>query len=496
MSDFDWAVAGRTLAGFGGKPITLYVPKTGLAFFDVLRLYGAIELYIGLRENVEIHDKGIEWEVNGQAREQRMVSKPEKAVKLLEPKKPPKQGWLLKLKDALQNRAAWPTEPQRQATHTPLKNPDSVFKNGVRDQAVCSYNGLKSGGGERSRVPLADALLAFAGQKRTENVAKIYFLPVFEGRIDLSKVISPLRVSLGTPNALCAQVLMLLALKTSLFAEGYEDRLSAVVYNTNFAPQQGFIYSGAIKIKSTAIGKIKSSQLVNDTYRIFRALIDEAWTRGPRRRWQSTPFTPDALAIAYWLMQPVPKHLSSMITSQERLRRGIERGERYIRPATLFDEKDQNYVKEVFNMCYGNWQGDHEAVRKFARAVASAIKWARGRDEHGKWLEDSEQRKNWYNEVVMLRSAPSAKAFTERAMILIEQGHREHGQIGTAHRQEDFDPKALLVSMGKDRTSFEAFRDLFRMYLIQESTYKGKFVLEADTAEVGAEEEPIAGGAE
>ena len=57
-------------------------------------------------------------------------------------------------------------------------------------------------------------------------------------------------------------------------------------------------------------------------------------------------------------------------------------------------------------------------------------------------------------------------------MILIEQGHRERGQVGTAHRDEDFDPKALFDSIGTNRSEFETFRDLFRMYLVQESTYK------------------------
>jgi len=120
-------------------------------------------------------------------------------------------------------------------------------------------------------------------------------------------------------------------------------------------------------------------------------------------------------------------------------------------------------------MTYGNWNGDHEAVRKLARAVASGIYWARGSDKHDDYKE---QRKNWYDEVTMLRSAPSAKTFIERVMILIEQGHREHGQVGTAHRDEDFDPKALLDSIGTNRSEFEMFRDLFRMYLVQESTYK------------------------
>ena len=65
MMTFDWSKAASTLQDFGGKPVTLYVPKTGLPFFDVLRLYGAIDLYIGLREDVAIHDAGNEWEVTG-----------------------------------------------------------------------------------------------------------------------------------------------------------------------------------------------------------------------------------------------------------------------------------------------------------------------------------------------------------------------------------------------------------------------------------------------
>lgn len=485
MSAFDWSKAAETLVGFGGNPITLHVPKTGLSFFDALRLYGAIDLYIGLREDVEIHDEGIRWKVNGHVREQRIAGKPEKTAKVL--KKPVQiydQHWLTTLKDALLGNHDWPTEPQREATQTPLKNPDSVFKDGVRDQSASSYKGLETGYGRPSKIPAADALLAFAGQKRTEKMADIMFLPIFEGRIDLAKVISPLRACLRTPNALYAQALMLLALKTSLFAEGYQDRLTAVVYNTNLASQKGFNYSGVIKIESTAVGKMRSAQLVNHAYHTFRILVSKAWTM----RGQSTELTPDALAMAYWLMQPVGKHLTSMITSQERLK-----AKSY---SHLFIEPE--YVKEVFTMSYGGWQGDHETVRKFARAVASGIKWARGRDEYGKWLKEEDQRKNWYGEVTMLRSSSSAKAFLERALILIEQGHREHGQIGTAHRNEDFDPKAIQEAIGKDRSDFETFRDLFRMYLVQESTYRGKDETAADAEDESevSEEEPIEGGVE
>jgi hypothetical protein len=105
-------------------------------------------------------------------------------------------------------------------------------------------------------------------------------------------------------------------------------------------------------------------------------------------------------------------------------------------------------------------------------------------------------RKNWYDEVVMLRSAPSAKVFIERVMILMEQGHREHGQIGTVHRGEDFDPTAIFASLGKDRSDFETFRDLFRMYLVQESTYKaeGETAPAAEEELEVIEEETIEGG--
>ena len=73
--------------------------------------------------------------------------------------------------------------------------------------------------------------------------------------------------------------------------------------------------------------------------------------------------------------------------------------------------------------------------------------------------------KRWYDEVATLRSAPNDKAFFNRALNLLELGHRENIFIGTeeSHRYE---PRDLMKSAGND---FETFRDLFRMYLIQES---------------------------
>jgi hypothetical protein len=230
-----------------------------------------------------------------------------------------------------------------------------------------------------------------------------------------------------------------------------------------------------ISIASTAIGKIRSAGFVSHLYRVFHELVRNVWNE-QRRNSQQEELKSTALGMAYWLMQPVSKHLSSMITSQERLRR--RRGQ------SVFIRAD--YVKEVFEMSYGDWKGDYEAVRKFARAVASGIYHARMVKEQN--AED--RRKAWYDEVTMLRSAPSAKAFLERAMILIEQGHREHSQVGTVHRGEAYDPQSLLDSIGTGRSSFEGFRDLFRMYLVQESTYQAKEELVVDgSPESPAEDE-------
>jgi len=304
-----------------------------------------------------------------------------------------------------------------------------------------------------AEVPLADGLLGFVGKKRINaGVGDVLFLPIFEGRIDLSRVVSPLRVRIRTPNVTCAQALALLALRASLFSEGYQDRLSAVVFDTAFRGQRSDNYSGIVAIRSTAIGKITTGSMVAHLYQVLRGLVSLAWT--PRG---ATSFVSDALAMAYWLMHPLPKHLSSFITSQERLRRD-RKAQVFVKPP---------YVKEVFTMSIGDWEGDHEAVRKFARAVASGI-------YHARMKGADDPQKAWYDEVTLLRSAPSAKAFLERTMILVEQGHREHSQVGTSHRHEDFDPKSLLSSLGSDRNSFEAFRDLFRMYLVQESTYQPK----------------------
>jgi hypothetical protein len=460
MSSFDWKNAARNFSDFGGQEKTLRIPKTGLPFFDVLRLYGAIELFVGLQQEVFIHDAGSDWTVRARVREewlkrQKNIHSVAETLK----KKALSRGdekWIQQLQDAVLS-AEWPTQPLRDVS-TPLDNPDSALKDGVRDIAASSYNGLETGFGKKSKVPFADALLAYAGQGRTESVAGIYFLPIFEGKIDFSKVVSPLRAWMNIPNVLCAQALTLLALKTSLFAEGYAEQLSAVAYNTNFDGRKFYNYSGLIRIESTALGSSRkvSSEFVSHFYRTFRSMLSRAWERG-----KTTSEFEDALAHAYWLMQPSsPKHLGSLVTSLERQKR---KGKLCIIAET---RPNRSYVKEVFQMSYGKWEGDHEAVRRFAKTVASAIYQARMADPS---MNFEEKGKAWYDEIVMLRSAPTAKSFFERALILIEQGKKENQFIGSVDNEEDFDPVLLFKSVGSNRAEFETFRDLFRMYLIQES---------------------------
>lgn len=467
MSNFEWKQAANSFSNFGGQEKTLRIPKTGLPFFDVLRLYGAIELFIGLQQEVFIHDAGSDWEVRARIREQRLKDLHPVARTLK--KKDLSKGdekWIQQLREALFG-SEWPTQPLRNVS-LPLDNPDSALKDGVRDTAAATYKGLESGYGKESKVPFADALLAYAGQKRTEAVAEIYFLPIFEGRVDYSKVVSPLRAWMSIPNVLCAQALTLLALKTSLFAEGYAEKLGGVVYN-RVRKKASDSYSGVIEIESTALGKdgFITPEFVTHFYETFRSLVRKSWPQGSKGK--SEPEVEDAFAHAYWLMQPSsPKHLGSLITSLERQRRND-------RPCIIVGTRsNRSYVKEVFQMSYGKWEGDHEAVRKYAKVVASAIYHLWKADIKGRALSEDERRKSWgktwYDNVVMLRSAPTAKSFFERAQIMIEQGKKENQFIGSMDNEEDFDPVLLLKSVGNNRAEFETFRDLFRMYLVQESS--------------------------
>jgi hypothetical protein len=460
MKKFDWPSASSILSGFGGTPVTLHIQKTGLPFFDALRLYGAIELYIGLREDVSIRDLGSEWVVEGRARTHRLAGRGENAFKALrKEKKPSPQEFCDGLRTSIMS-----GEVQLDSDFLKGgKGYDAILQAGIRGLSATKYETLQSGQTSKkeciAQIPLSHGFLAFVGRNRTETIGQIVFLPMFEGRVDLSKVVSPLAAWLGVPNPLCAQALILLALRTSLFAEGYQERLTAVVFNTDLGGKRSDNYSGIIAIGSTAIGQIVSSELSSHMNQVFRELLRQAWKR-TGTKYQTTETTPLAMGMAYWLMQPARKHLSGFITAQE----GI-----YRRGRRQFFIK-RSYVKEVFEMSYGDWKGDHDAVRRLASAVASGIYHARMAKEHT-WAD---QRKAWYDEVTMLRSAPSPRAFMERAMILVEQGHREHSLIGTTHWDQAFDPQGLFESIGASRSSFETFRELFRMYLVQQSTHQVK----------------------
>src|SRR5207249_9730935 len=187
--------------------------------------------------------------------------------------------------------------------------------------------------------------------------------------IDLSKGVSPVRSWLSSPNAICAQAMMLLALKSSLFAEGYQDRLRSVVYNKR-VKQGDFAYSGQIEIGATAVGKTNSPSFVSRVHGVFRTLVGKAWTR------KEAELVPHALAMAHWLMQPSPKSLSGMIASQEKLK---TKGSTHIftRP---------EFVKEVSAMTYGESRDNAGNIHMFARAVARAIYYARmaGADDPAK----------------------------------------------------------------------------------------------------------------
>jgi hypothetical protein len=473
---FNWSTASTTIKEFGGSRICLTIYKTGMPFFDALRLYGAIDLYIGLREDICVRDAGFAWVVSSRARAHRLKGRDLKAFRQVwNKKKPTPEDYCSLIRSRVENASPLPTDPKGKATKA-LVGLDSALQAGIRHAAASEYGTLQGGQTSEStccvaEIPLADGLLGFAGKKRVNaGVGNILFLPIFEGQIDLSRVVSPLRVWISVPNITCAQTLALLALQTSLFAEGYQARLSAVVFNTAFRGQRSDNYSGVIAIQSTAIGKTRMPNFVNCLYQALLTLVKRAWTRRG-----ATLFVPDAMAMAYWLMHPLPKHLAGFITSQERLRRYREM-QVFVKP---------EYVREVFEMSIADWQGDHQAVRKFARAVASGIYYARMTGTNG----SDEKQKAWYDEVTMLRSASTAKAFVERAMILIEQGHRKHSQVGTIHRDEAFDPLALLSSLGNGRSSFEAFRDLFRMYLVQESTYQVREKVSAGGGETETTEE-------
>lgn len=279
MINFDWSSATSLLQDFGGEKKTFYVPKTGLPFFDALRLYGAIDLYIGLREK----DNGNEWEVTGSVRQHHVSKRDEASFKIAyKNRNPTAEVYCQNLRSYINERQPIESDVFVKAEEE-FVGLDAVLQTGIRGVSAYTYETLQTGQTSKSEckaeILLSQGLLAFAGKKRCDTIGKILFLPIFEGRIDFSKVVSPLRFWIGPPNILCAQALMFLALKTSLFSEGYQDKLSAVVYNTDFDPRKNFNCSGIISIKSTAVDKLKSAHLIGHIYRIFRRIIENAWRK-------------------------------------------------------------------------------------------------------------------------------------------------------------------------------------------------------------------------
>jgi hypothetical protein len=450
---FQWSQAAKVLSGFGGESIALTVQRSGLPFFDALQLYGAIDLYVGVRADIEISDCGDRWRVKAFRRPQRLLGKDKLAFAAIwKRKKPDKDEYCHNLSHALEG--GWPVKNDPAFNELSLGRLDRSLQAGVRGVAAGDYETLKSAQTSKkaciAEVSLSQAILANAGRKRVLRLGDITFLAIFEGLIDLSKVVNPLRLSLTVPNVLCAQALAILALISSLFAEGYRTRLSSVAFETNFRGQRSDNYSGIVSIKSTAMRPERSADFIDRLYHAFRTLVQSGWKRRGRE-YEATELTTDALSAAQWLMQPAGKHLEAMVTSQEKMhRKGM---------GHFFRQPED--VQEVFNMSHPGWPGDPEAVRKFARAVASGI-------YHSRMKNADDKGKVWYDEVTMLRSAAKPSAFFERALILIEQGHRQHDGVGTERRDEAFDPSALIASVNADH--FDTFKVLFRMYLVQEST--------------------------
>src|SRR5437763_1193443 len=152
--NFDWSTAGSALVDFGGELRTLRLPKTGLPFFDALQLYGAIDLYIGLREDVKIHDAGNEWMVEGRCRVEHLKGRDEHILRQvrnsnLKPK--PKRG----LKDKVYCQALRSSlccsldrhalEDSVHQANGPFSGFDSAMQSGIRGAAAASYDTMQSG---------------------------------------------------------------------------------------------------------------------------------------------------------------------------------------------------------------------------------------------------------------------------------------------------------------------------------------------------------------
>jgi hypothetical protein len=463
LRELDWVNARHAVTGFGGDPITLHVDKTGLPFYDVLRLYGAIDLYVGVREDVCINDRGAHWKVSGRARKRRVSGRDVASFLAVWGPQNQASEFCERLRQSLISGCKIPSEkdPEKEIP----SDLDPVLQSGIRGVSAADYDSMNSSSNPRckAKARLSEALVAYAGRVRTEGVGEITFLPIFEGEIDLGKIVSPLRAWLSVPSPLCAQVLMLLSLKTALWSEGYEKRLTGVAYSKK-TQKTSFNYSGVIRIDSTTIGQIDDGEFCGLLYRIFRRMLSASW-----KNKKATSMAPHCFAVAEWLMQPLPQALSQMITAQEFL----------MKTGSIPFLVTRDNVRKVFEMTYPEPKIDHNAVRLLAKASGSAI-YALGPKD-----DQERKRQHWYNEVVALRNAPTKEAFRYRVLTLIEQGRAAGSWV------EPFNPENLLDSMGENRPEFEKFRDCFRMYLIQESAPRARTIPDLD--DDSADAEPLNG---
>lgn len=463
MRKIDWSKSRTLLQEISASPLEIRVIRSGLPFLDALSLYGAIELYFGLNESVKISDHGGWWSVKGRIlNSKKIISRRKRYFERLEMikaiSKKERQTFIDNEKfDAFMIDGLGIKDEKLVEAKGEFSGLDPTLQWGIRGIAAHSYETLQSSQTSKTecivKIPLSTAILASIGKKRVETIGDITFLPVFKGSIDFSKVVRPLRFSTLVPNIICAQAMALLTLRTTLFSEGYYENLHMVVYKTDLIGNRSDNYSGLINIGTTAIGKANregDNKFLNDTYVILKSLVEQGW-RKSGKKFSVQDQAKHALATSYWLMKPDMKNLETLVSSQEQLY------SLYKRVFILF--KDVECVRRVFEMTH-EWNGNHEMIRKFAQTVERAIFAARMKGS-------KEPEKEWYNEVAILRSAPTERDFFEHTLVLIEQGHKEDP---TVRFDNEFDPIVLMNSVNQNR--FENFRILFRMYLIQASKPK------------------------
>jgi hypothetical protein len=451
-----WEVSEHIKNSFLRPNETLFVHKTGLPFYDTMRLYGAIELYLGLSHRVAIQDEGVRWRIDGIKNklvlDNVVQTVTDKIINDGNNRAQKTDAIVEDLNHMLKNCFSQSLSKAQQnlsKAKKPIETPDPALQQGIRDDAALLYNDMKTSAPVKPYLPISDLVLVYAGQKRIEQSGAILFLPVFEGEIDLSRVISPLRIYIRrnkeySPSLQCHHALVLLALKTSLFSDGYAARLSAVVYKTDFPGQRSDNRSGLVSIEPTVVGHSDNRECISAVYTALKNIMVETLINDQKK------MVNEMIGIAQWVLEPSSQTVAPLITAQERFI-SVKKWRKYVFIHTA------QIVKEVFTMSHNvKWEGRHyEAVKGFAQATSRAIWTARmsGANDKGK---------AWYGEVAALRNASSWDTFRHQVLTLMEQGKKENDWIGIRDK-ESWDPQ-ILEESAKD---FESFRDIFRMYLIQ-----------------------------